>query len=85
MFNKCEHSKGISKNKLKLTVALIKLYICNHKKYYDRYHVQLNFEIGDPVIFEDLLYENIRKLSQIFSGPYQILKKLSDFNFEIVG
>ncbi|GFW16528.1 transposon Tf2-6 polyprotein [Trichonephila clavipes] len=41
------------------------------------------FEPGDLVIYEEFNYPNRRKLSPIFSGPYEIVQKLSDVNYEI--
>ncbi|GFX67844.1 transposon Tf2-11 polyprotein [Trichonephila clavipes] len=41
------------------------------------------FEPCDIVMYEEFNYPNRRKLSPIFSGPYEIVQKLSDVNYEI--
>ncbi|GFW02719.1 transposon Tf2-11 polyprotein [Trichonephila clavipes] len=40
-------------------------------------------EPDDIVIYEEFNYPNGSKLSPIFSGPYEIVQKLSDVNYEI--
>lgn len=52
------------------------------KMYYDWNYVEPKFEVRDLVIFESQ-YPNTRKLSQVFSCPYQVLNKLSGAIFEI--
>ncbi|GFX91504.1 transposon Tf2-11 polyprotein [Trichonephila clavipes] len=50
---------------------------------YDACFIDSPFEQGDIVIYEEFNYPNRRKLSPIFSGPYEIVQKLSDVNYEI--
>ncbi|GFX59512.1 transposon Tf2-11 polyprotein [Trichonephila clavipes] len=50
---------------------------------YDACFIDSPFELGDIVIYEEFNYPNRRKLSPIFSGPYEIVQKLSDVNYEI--
>ncbi|GFU81073.1 retrovirus-related Pol polyprotein from transposon 17.6 [Trichonephila clavipes] len=50
---------------------------------YDARFIDSPFEPGDLVIYEEFNYPNQRKLSPIFSGPYEIVQKLSDVNYEI--
>ncbi|GFV37929.1 transposon Tf2-9 polyprotein [Trichonephila clavipes] len=50
---------------------------------YDARFIDSPFEPGDLVIYEEFNYPNRRKLSPIFSGPYEIVQKLSDVNYEI--
>ncbi|GFY09974.1 transposon Tf2-11 polyprotein [Trichonephila clavipes] len=50
---------------------------------YDARFIDSPFEPGDIVIYEEFNYPNRRKLSPIFSGPYEIAQKLSDVNYEI--
>ncbi|GFV46237.1 retrovirus-related Pol polyprotein from transposon 297 [Trichonephila clavipes] len=50
---------------------------------YDAHFIDSPFETGDIVIYEEFNYPNRRKLSPIFSGPYEIVQKLSDVNYEI--
>ncbi|GFW86162.1 transposon Tf2-11 polyprotein [Trichonephila clavipes] len=50
---------------------------------YDARFIDSPFEPGDLVIYEEFNYPNRRKLSPIFSGPYEIVQKLSDINYEI--
>ncbi|GFX59320.1 transposon Tf2-9 polyprotein [Trichonephila clavipes] len=60
----------------------IKYYEKNKIKY-DARIIDSPFEPGDLVIYEEFNYPNRRKLSPIFSGPYEIVQKLSDVNYEI--
>ncbi|GFY31809.1 transposon Ty3-G Gag-Pol polyprotein [Trichonephila clavipes] len=60
----------------------IKYYEKNKIKYDARF-IDSPFEPGDIVIYEEFNYPNRRKLSPIFSGPYEIVQKLSDVNYEI--
>ena len=39
--------------------------------------------MADDVMYEEFHYPNTRKLTSLYSGPYKILKHLSDVNFEI--
>ncbi|GFT32957.1 hypothetical protein TNCV_149431 [Trichonephila clavipes] len=50
---------------------------------YDARFIDSTFESGDLVIYEEFNYPNRRKLSSIFSGPYEIVQKLSDVNYDI--
>ncbi|GBN91865.1 Transposon Tf2-9 polyprotein [Araneus ventricosus] len=50
---------------------------------YDARFIDSPFKAGDIVMYEELNYPNHRKLSPVFSGPYEIVKKLSDVNYEI--
>ncbi|GFS49553.1 transposon Ty3-I Gag-Pol polyprotein [Trichonephila clavipes] len=50
---------------------------------YDARFIDSPFEPGDIVIYEEFNYPNRRKLSPIFSGPYEIVQKLSGVNYEI--
>ncbi|GFT19899.1 transposon Tf2-6 polyprotein [Trichonephila clavipes] len=50
---------------------------------YDACFIDSPFEPGDLVIYEEFNYPNRRKLSPIFSGPYEIVQKLSDVNYEV--
>ncbi|GFS65102.1 transposon Tf2-9 polyprotein [Trichonephila clavipes] len=50
---------------------------------YDARFIDSPFEPGDLVIYEEFNYPNRRKLSPIFSGPYEIVQRLSDVNYEI--
>ncbi|GFW17500.1 retrovirus-related Pol polyprotein from transposon 17.6 [Trichonephila clavipes] len=50
---------------------------------YDAHFIDYPFEPGDLVIYEEFNYPNQRKLSPIFSGPYEIVQKLLDVNYEI--
>ncbi|GFX83025.1 transposon Tf2-8 polyprotein [Trichonephila clavipes] len=50
---------------------------------YDACFIDSPFEPGDLVIYEEFNYPNRKKLSPIFSGPYEIVQKLSDVNYEI--
>ncbi|GFS65851.1 transposon Tf2-9 polyprotein [Trichonephila clavipes] len=50
---------------------------------YDARFIDSPFEPGDLVIYEEFNYPNRRKLSPIFSGPYEIVQKLPDVNYEI--
>ncbi|GFT77420.1 mariner Mos1 transposase [Trichonephila clavipes] len=50
---------------------------------YDACFIDSSFEPGDIVIYEEFNYPNRSKLSPIFSGPYEIVQKLSDVNYEI--
>ncbi|GFU31052.1 transposon Ty3-I Gag-Pol polyprotein [Trichonephila clavipes] len=49
---------------------------------YDARFIDSPFEPGDLVIYE-FNYPNRRKFPPIFSGPYEIVQKLSDVNYEI--
>lgn len=42
-----------------------------------------NFDVGDLVVFEYFIYSNIKKLVTTFNGPYKIISKLLDINYEI--
>ncbi|GFT61952.1 transposon Tf2-6 polyprotein [Trichonephila clavipes] len=50
---------------------------------YDARFSDSTFEPVDLVIYEEFNYPNRRKLSAIISGPYEIVQKLSDVNYEI--
>ncbi|GBM88879.1 hypothetical protein AVEN_134141-1 [Araneus ventricosus] len=50
---------------------------------YDAHFIHFPFKTGDIVLYEEFNYPNCRKLSQVFSGPYEVVKKLSDVNYEI--
>ncbi|GFV76614.1 transposon Tf2-6 polyprotein [Trichonephila clavipes] len=50
---------------------------------YDARFIDSPFEPGDLVIYEEFNYPNRRKLSPIFSGPYEKVQKLPDVNYEI--
>lgn len=54
-----------------------------NKVRYDARFLPAKFNVGDTVLYEEFHYPNTRKLSPPYSGPYTILKKLSDVNFEI--
>jgi hypothetical protein len=54
-----------------------------NKARYDKHYVDTNFKIGDLVMFEEFKYPNSRKLDPPYSGPYTIISKLSNVNFEI--
>lgn len=58
-------------------------YHIKNKVHYDARFLPVTFKVGDNVIYEEFHYPNTRKLSPPYSGPYTILKKLSDVNFEI--
>ncbi|GFW29443.1 hypothetical protein TNCV_743851 [Trichonephila clavipes] len=60
----------------------IKYYEKNKIKYDARFIDSL-FEPGDLVIYEEFNYPNRRKLSPIFPGPYEIVQKLPDVNYEV--
>ncbi|GBM83719.1 Transposon Tf2-9 polyprotein [Araneus ventricosus] len=50
---------------------------------YDARFIDCPFKAGDIVMYEEFNYPNRRKLSPVFSGPYEIVKELSDVNYEI--
>ncbi|GBM32780.1 hypothetical protein AVEN_258570-1 [Araneus ventricosus] len=50
---------------------------------YDARFIDSPFKAGDIVMYEEFKYPNHRELSRVFSGPYEIVKKLSDVNYEI--
>ncbi|GBL95464.1 Transposon Tf2-9 polyprotein [Araneus ventricosus] len=50
---------------------------------YDARFIDSPFKSGGIVMYEEFNYPNRRKLSPVFSGPYEIVKKLSDVNYEI--
>ena len=54
-----------------------------NKRNYDKHYVEPNFNVGDQVIYEEFRYPNTRKLTANFNGPYTIIKKLSEVNYEI--
>ena len=54
-----------------------------NKTRYDARFVKSEFKPGDKVKYEEFHYPNTRKLSPPFSGPYTIIKQLSEVNYEI--
>ncbi|GFX10289.1 transposon Ty3-G Gag-Pol polyprotein [Trichonephila clavipes] len=70
-----EEARKLAKNTIK--------YHEKNKIKYDAHFIDSPFEPGDLVIYEKFNYPNRRKLSPIFSGPYEIVQKLSDVNYEI--
>lgn len=58
-------------------------YHLKNKIRYDLKFVEAPFKPGDLVITEEYHYPNTRKLSPPFSGPYQIIEKLSNVSFRI--
>lgn len=54
-----------------------------NKNYYDARFIDKQFKVGDSVIYEEFQYPNTRKLTSPFSGPYTILRKTSDVNYEL--
>ncbi|XP_054721298.1 uncharacterized protein LOC129231077 [Uloborus diversus] len=67
----------------KLAVERTKEYHERNKIYYDARFVDKTFNTNDTVIYAEFKCPNSRKLSQPFSGPYKILQKISDVNYEI--
>ena len=58
-------------------------YHYKNKVRYDARFLPVKFKVGDDVMYEEFHYPNTRKLTSPYSGPYKILKQLSDVNFEI--
>lgn len=54
-----------------------------NKIVYDARVIPAKFKEGDLVKYEEFGYPNTRKLSSPYSGPYTIIKKYSDVNYEI--
>ncbi|GBM81905.1 Transposon Ty3-I Gag-Pol polyprotein [Araneus ventricosus] len=50
---------------------------------YDARFIDSPFKADNIVMYEEFNYPNRRKLSPVFSGPYEIVKKRSDVNYEI--
>ncbi|GBL81232.1 hypothetical protein AVEN_143563-1 [Araneus ventricosus] len=60
----------------------IKYHDRNKIKYDDRF-IDSPFKAGDIATYEEFNFPNSRKLSPFFSGPYEIVEKHSDVNYEI--
>ena len=54
-----------------------------NKVRYDTRFLPVKYKEGDDVMYEEFHYPNSHKLASPYSGPYKILKQLSDVNFEI--
>lgn len=54
-----------------------------NKRLYDLKFQDKSFNINDLVIYEEFHYPNTRKLTSPYSGPYRVVRKLSDVNYEI--
>ncbi len=54
-----------------------------NKTRYDTKFDESKFKPGDVVIYEEFEYPNTRKLTSPYSGPYKIVNKLSEVNYEI--
>ena len=53
----------------------------NHKQWYDRHARNRQFQLGDQVLV--LLPTSTNKLLAEWRGPYPILRKVSDVNYEV--
>ncbi|OTF70466.1 hypothetical protein BLA29_000942, partial [Euroglyphus maynei] len=54
-----------------------------NKIYYDQKFQRPCFQIGDKVVVQVAWHPNNGKLTPVMEGPYTILRKLSDVNYEI--
>lgn len=54
-----------------------------NKRRYDKNFLESNFNIGDLVLYRNFSYPHSNKLNQVHSGPYRIIKKLSNVTYEI--
>lgn len=54
-----------------------------NKERYDTHFKESKFNVGDIVMYEEFHYPNTPKLTPPYSGPYKILKQISNVNFEI--
>ncbi|GBM35438.1 Retrovirus-related Pol polyprotein from transposon 17.6 [Araneus ventricosus] len=50
---------------------------------YDARFVDKKFNPGDLVVYEEFHYPNTRKLTSLFSGPYEVIKQCSEVTYEI--
>lgn len=64
---------------------LIKKEQDNQKKYYDKSHKTVSYSSGQLVLIDTKFqkFREIKKLAHKFSGPFKIIKKISDVNYEI--
>lgn len=67
----------------KIAIEKTKQYHERNKIHYDARFHDLEFKPNELVIYEEFKYPNTRKLAPAFSGPYTILRKISDVNYEI--
>lgn len=67
----------------RLAIERTKLYHLRNKIHYDARFIDITFHPNELIICEEFKYPNSRKLSPPFSGPYKIIKKVSDVNYEI--
>lgn len=71
------------KEVLKFAKACTGEFHSKSKKCYDRNYVDPKFKVRDLVNYAEFHYPNIRKLSQVFTCAYIILKKISAINVQI--
>ncbi|GFW54894.1 retrovirus-related Pol polyprotein from transposon 297 [Trichonephila clavipes] len=57
-------------------------YHIKNKIRYDAHCIEKKFNPGD-LVYEEFQYPNTRKLSFLFSGPYEIIKQCSEVTYEI--
>lgn len=67
----------------KIALDRTKQYHEKNKIHYDARFSEIEFSPNQLVIYEEFKYPNTRKLSPAFSGPYKVLKKITDVNYEI--
>ncbi|GFX33586.1 retrovirus-related Pol polyprotein from transposon opus [Trichonephila clavipes] len=58
-------------------------YHIKNKSRYDARCIEKKFNPGDLVVYEEFQYPNTRKLSSLFSGPYEIIKQCSEVTYGI--
>ena len=62
----------------------IKIQYCKKNKIrYKTQYLSVKFKVGNDIMHEEFNNPNSHKLTSPYSGPYKILKQLSDVNFEI--